>query len=53
MRQVRGQCGRARPEKSARDGIYCREDSGVAGAKSPVLLAFLDGTAFADPPKSK
>jgi hypothetical protein len=35
--------------KFCRNGIYCREDTGMAGAKTPVLLAFCNGTEFADP----
>jgi len=33
--------------KICRNGIYCREDCGMAGGKTPVLLAFYNGTAFA------
>jgi hypothetical protein len=35
--------------KFCRDGIYCREHCGLAGTKTPVLLAFRDGMEFADP----
>jgi hypothetical protein len=35
--------------KFCRDGIYCREHCGLTDAKTQPLLAFRDGTEFADP----
>jgi hypothetical protein len=35
--------------KFCRDGIYCREICGMAGAEIRLLLAFCDGMEFADP----